>query len=115
MSDLRKQLARGFAPEPASTTITPHLGVMTLQFQLYGVQDLKDKRKVFSPLKTLWGREADVAVAETGDLEALDAATWSFAVLGTNSQLITARLEQIELAVAQKIDAPILNVERELL
>lgn len=114
MSDaLRKLLASRQQPEvPAH--ITPHLGVMTLHFQLYGVADLKEKRRVFSPLKTLWGKEADIAVAETGHLEALDAATWSFVVLGTNTQLINARLEQIERAVEQKIDAPILETEREL-
>lgn len=113
MSDaLRKLLA---AREQETAVITPHLGIMTLHFQLYGVADLKEKRKVFSPLKTQWGREADLAVAETGDLEALDSAIWSIAALGTNTQLITARLDQVEKAIAQKIDAPILEVQRELL
>ncbi|MBC54297.1 MAG: hypothetical protein CMQ34_10745 [Gammaproteobacteria bacterium] len=113
MSDLfRKLLAERQA---APTSITPTVGVLTLQFQLYGVDDLKAKRKVFNALRALWGKEADLAVAETGDFEALDSATWSIVALGGSSQQLTARLDQVEKAIAQKIDAPIVEVHREIL
>lgn len=113
MSDaFRKLLAQR---EAVPSSITPSIGVVTLQFQLYGVDDLKAKRKVFNALRTVWGKEADLAVAETGDFEALDSATWSIVAIGGSAQQLTARLDQVEKAIAQKIDAPIVEVQREIL
>lgn len=110
---LRKLLREGNTP--AQHVITPHLGVLTLHFQLYGCDDLKAKRKVFGALKTLWGKEPDLAVAETADQEALDCATWTIAALGISSQQITQRLDQVEKAIEERIDAAILDVHREIL
>ncbi|OFE12140.1 hypothetical protein PHACT_02500 [Pseudohongiella acticola] len=113
MSDLfRKLLAER---ESAPVSVTPTVGVVTLQFQLYGVDDLKAKRKVFNALRVIWGKEADLAVAETGDFEALDSATWSIVAVGGTAQQLTARLDQVEKAIAQKIDAPVVEVHREML
>jgi len=95
--------------------ITPHVGVLTLHFQLYGCEDLKAKRKVFTALKAVWGKEPDLAVSETADHQALDCATWTIAALGTSSQQITQRLDQVEKAVESRIDAAILEVNREIL
>ncbi|MDO6441463.1 DUF503 domain-containing protein [Marinobacter sp. 2_MG-2023] len=111
---LRKLLKEGNAPQH-NATITPHVGVLTLHFQLYGCEDLKAKRKVFTPLRAIWGKEPDLAVAETADLEALECATWTIAALGTSSQLITQRLDQVEKAIQEKVDAAILDIHRELL
>lgn len=110
---LRKMLKEGNTPQ--HTGITPHVGVLTLHFQLYGCEDLKAKRKVFTSLRAVWGKEPDLAIAETADLEALDCATWTIAALGTSSQLITQRLDQIEKAIEERIDAAILDVHREIL
>ena len=95
--------------------ITPHVGVLTLHFQLYGCEDLKAKRKVFTTLKAVWGRESDLAVAETADLDALDCATWTIAALGSSAQQITQRLDQVEKAIQERVDAAILDVHREIL
>ena len=95
--------------------ITPHVGVLTLHFQLYGCEDLKAKRKVFTALKAAWGKEPDLAVSETADHQALDCATWTIAALGTSSQQITQRLDQVEKAIEARIDAAILEVSREIL
>lgn len=113
MSDaFRKLLAER---EAAPATITPQIGIVTLHFQLYGVADLKAKRKAFTPMRAVWGREPDLAVAETGDFEALDSAIWSVVAIGGTSQQLTARLDQVEKAIEQRIDAPVLEVHRELL
>jgi len=113
MSDqFRKLLAQR---EIAPVSITPHIGIVTLQFQLYGIPDLKAKRKAMNAMRMVWGKEADLAVAETGDFEALDSATWSIVAIGGTSQQLTARLDQVEKAIAQRIDAPILEVQREIL
>ncbi len=108
---LRKLLNQSTAPP----VITPHVGVLTLHFQLYGCEDLKAKRKVFTALRAVWGKEPDLAVAETADLDALDCATWTIAALGTSSQQITQRLDQIEKAIEERVDAAILDVHREIL
>ena len=110
---LRKLLREG--QKPQQPVITPHVGVLTLHFQLYGCDDLKAKRKVFTALKAVWGKEPDLAVAETADQDALDCATWTIAALGTSSQQITQRLDQVEKAIAERVDAAILDIHREIL
>lgn len=112
MSDALRRLLNTPEQRPA---ITPHVGVLTLHFQLYGCEDLKAKRKVFTPLRAVWGKEPDLAVAETADLDALDCATWTIAALGTSSQLISQRLDQVEKAIEERIDAAILDIQKELL
>jgi len=109
---LRKLLAQNTPEQP---TITPSVGLLTLHFQLYACDDLKAKRKVFTALKTIWGKEPDLAVAETADHEALDCATWTIAALGASPQQITQRLDQIEKDIQTRIDAAILDVHREIL
>jgi uncharacterized protein YlxP (DUF503 family) len=91
------------------------VGVLTLHFQLYGCDDLKAKRKAFTALKAVWGKEPDLAVAETADHEALGCATWTIAALGNSSQQITQRLDQIEKAIEERVDAAILDSHREIL
>ncbi len=54
-------------------------------------------------------------MAETADQEALDCATWTVAALGTSSQQISQRLDMIEKAIQDRIDAAILEVQREIL
>lgn len=112
MSEALRKLLNQSGPTPV---ITPHVGVLTLHFQLYGCEDLKAKRKVFTALKAVWGREPDLAVAETADQDALDCATWTIASLGSSTQQITQRLDQIEKAIQERIDAAILDVHREIL
>lgn len=112
MSEALRRLLKSDNPSP---TITPHLGVMTLHFQVYGCDDLKAKRKAFAPLRAVWGKEPDLAVSETADFDALDCATWTIAALGTSSQMIAQRLDQVEKAIAERIDAPVLDVHKELL
>ncbi|PSF05182.1 DUF503 domain-containing protein [Marinobacter fuscus] len=111
---LRKLLKEGKAPQQQHN-ITPHVGLLTLHFQLYGCEDLKAKRKAFTAMKAIWGREPDLAVSETADHDALDCATWTIAALGTSSQKITQRLDQVEKAIEEKIDAAILDIHREII
>ena len=113
MSEALKKLLN--QNNPQQPVITPHVGILTLHFQLYGCKDLKAKRKVFTALKAVWGKEPDLAVAETADQDALDCATWTIAALGDSSQQISQRLDQIEKAIQERIDAAILDVHREIL
>ena len=101
---LRKLLKEGKTPQQHQD-ITPHVGVLTLHFQLYGCEDIKAKRKAFTAMKAIWGKEPDLAVAETADQEALDCATWTIAALGASAQQITQRLDQVEKDIEDRIDA----------
>ena len=110
---LRKLLKEGNTPQ--QTVITPQVGLLTLHFQLYGCKDLKAKRKVFTALKAIWGKEPDLAVAETADQEALDCATWTIAAVGGSSRQLSERLDQVEKAIEERVDAAVLSVQREIL
>lgn len=112
MPNPMKRLLNTQSQTPA---ITPHVGLLILHFQLYGCEDLKAKRRVFTPMRAVWGREADLAVSETADLDSLDCATWTIAALGASSRQIQERLDQVEKAIAERIDAPVLDVQREIL
>ncbi|PVY76359.1 hypothetical protein C8D92_105112 [Tamilnaduibacter salinus] len=112
MSDALRRLLDNTPEDPV---ITPHVGVMTLRFELHGCLDGRDKQRAFAPLKSIWGREPDLAVSETGDQDALDRACWSIAALGPSSQQIRQRLDQIEKAIAERIDAPIVDVQCDVL
>ena len=112
---LRKLLKEGKTPKQQPHTITPHVGMLTLHFQLYGCEDLKAKRKAFTPMKAIWGKEPDLAVSETADQDALDCATWTIAALGDSPQQITQRLDQVEKDIQDRIDAAILDIHREIL
>ncbi|MFO8140510.1 MAG: DUF503 domain-containing protein [Marinobacter sp.] len=110
---LRKLLKEGKTPQQPD--ITPHVGVLTLHFQLYACADLKAKRKAFTAMKAIWGKEPDLAVSETADHDALDCATWTIAALGASTQQIAQRLDQVEKDIQERIDAAILEVHREIL
>ncbi|MAL97418.1 DUF503 family protein [Hydrocarboniclastica marina] len=87
----------------------PHVAVMTLRFQVYGCPDHKAKARAFQKMRTHWGKSADLAVAEVGDLESLDYATWTIATAGPSPAKLHQRLQAIELEIADQIDAPILD------
>lgn len=87
----------------------PHLAVLTLRFQVYGCPDHKAKARAFQRLRTHWGKAADLAVAEVGDLDSLDYATWSVASIGPSPAKLHQRLQAVEREIAEQIDAPILD------
>ena len=47
--------------------------------------------------------------------EALDCATWTIAALGGSSRQISERLDQVEKAIEERVDAAILDIHREIL
>lgn len=87
----------------------PHLAILTLRFQVYGCPDQKAKARAFQRMKTLWGKAPDLAVAEVGDLDSLDYATWSLACIGASPARLQQRLQAVEREIADQIDAPILD------
>lgn len=87
----------------------PHLAVLTLRFQVYGCPDQKAKARAFQRMKTVWGKAIDLAVAEVGDLDSLDYATWSIVSVGPSPTKLHQRLQAVEREIAEQIDAPILD------
>ena len=95
--------------------MTPaHVAIMTLQFQVYGCESLKDKRRVFAPMRRVWGREPDLAVAEVADHEDMSLATWAVVTTGANPQKLQQRLQAVEQQILERIDAPILDTHFEI-
>ena len=91
-----------------------HVAIMTLQFQVYGCESLKDKRRVFAPMRRVWGREPDLAVAEVADHEDMSLATWAVVTTGANPQKLQQRLQAVEQQILERIDAPILDTHFEI-
>ncbi|KAA8983468.1 DUF503 family protein [Halospina sp. K52047b] len=92
----------------------PHLGVMTLHFQVYGCETVRDKKRVFSAMRRIWGREPDLAVAEIADQDDPGLATWSVVTTGPDPRLLQHRLQEVEKAILARIDAPILDTQVEI-
>lgn len=93
---------------------SPHLAVMTLKFQVYGCNSLKDKRRVFSAMRRLWGKHPDLAVAEIDDQDDLDFATWCVVTSGPSPKRLQQRLQAVEQEILERIDAPILDTHFEM-
>lgn len=92
----------------------PHVGVMTLHFQVYGCETVRDKKRVFSPMRRIWGKEPDLAVAEIADQDDPGLATWSVVTTGPDPRLLQHRLQEVEKAILARIDAPILDTQVEI-
>ena len=89
----------------------PHVGIMTLRFQVHGCETVRDKRRVFAPMRRVWGKEPDLAVAEVADQDDPGLATWSVVTSGSDPRLLQHRLQEVEKAILARIDAPILDTE----
>lgn len=90
-----------------------HIGALHLHFQVYGCETIKDKRRAFSALRAVWGKEPDLAVTETDDLDDLSSARWTIVAVGASPALVQQRLDGVEKAIATRIDAPILDTQLE--
>jgi len=90
-----------------------HIGALHLHFQVYGCDSIKDKRRAFSALRSVWGREPDLAVTETDDQDDLRSARWTIVAVGPSPAAVQQRLDMVEKAIASRIDAPILDTRLE--
>lgn len=90
-----------------------HIGALHLHFQVYGCDSVKDKRRAFSALRTVWGKEPDLAVLETDELDNLSNAHWTIVAVGSSPAAVQQRLDSVEKAIASRVDAPILDTEFE--
>jgi len=93
---------------------TPHVAIMTLTFQVYGCDTLKDKRRAFAPMRQVWGKEPDLAVSEIDALEDTDSAIWSVVTVGPTPARLQQRLQAVEKEILDRIDAPILDTHFEI-
>ncbi|XOZ32869.1 DUF503 family protein [Halomonadaceae bacterium KBTZ08] len=92
----------------------PHVAVMTLRFQVYGCDTVRDKKRVFAAMRRVWGKEPDLAVAEIADQDDPGLATWSVITTGPDPRLLEHRLQEVEKAILDRIDAPILDTRLEI-
>jgi len=93
---------------------SPQIAVMTLQFQVYGCDSLKDKRRAFSAMRRVWGKQPDLAVAEIDDQDDLTLATWCVVTSGSSPKRLQQRLQAVEQEILEHIDAPILDTHFEI-
>lgn len=94
--------------------VAPHVAIMTLQFQVYGCESLRDKKRAFSAMRQVWGKEPDLAVAEVADHDDLSLATWAVVTTGSSVDRLQQRLQAVEQEILKRIDAPILDTRFEI-
>ena len=92
----------------------PRVAIMTLTFQVYGCDTLRDKARAFRAMRQVWGKEPDLAVAEVDGFEDLERAVWSIATVGATEAKLQQRLQAVEKEVVDRIDAPVLDTQFEL-
>ena len=71
-----------------------HVGTCQIFLQLYGVNSLKDKRRVLKPILTRLPKEFNIAVAEIDHNDVWRTAVIGLAVVGNDTGLLHARLEK---------------------
>ncbi|VFQ43568.1 DUF503 domain-containing protein [Desulfoluna butyratoxydans] len=75
------------------------VGVLKLQFQLFGVTSLKEKRKVVKGIVGRIRSQFDAAAAETGLNDLHQSAEVGVTIVGNDARLINSRLDKIVDAV----------------
>ncbi|TVP54595.1 MAG: DUF503 domain-containing protein [Halomonadaceae bacterium] len=94
--------------------MTPYVAIMTLTFQVYGCDSLKEKRSAFSAMRSVWGKQPDLAVAEIDAHDDLDRAVWTIVTTGHAPARLQQRLQAVEKEILERIDAPILDTQFEM-
>jgi uncharacterized protein YlxP (DUF503 family) len=89
------------------------IGVLTCSFILPGCRSLKEKRQRLGGFKDRFGKQAGLAVCESGYSDAHQRAEWSFVAVAQNKRLIEQTLSDVERKMTEVTDAQLVDVSRE--
>ena len=76
---------------------------------------MKEKRGRLRGLKDRFGRQANLAVCEAADADALDRAEWWFVACAADRRVVEKMLTEVERDVQDRVDAEVVDVHREWL
>lgn len=94
---------------------TMRVGVLSLEFHLPGCGSLKEKRRRLGRLRDRFGRNANLAVCESGDHDSHRRARWEVVAVAADAWVVERALADVERWVAESVDAVLVNVVREVL
>jgi uncharacterized protein YlxP (DUF503 family) len=73
-----------------------HVGLLTLQFKLYGCNSLKEKRSALRPLEVRLSKQFNISIAETGYQDSHEDAQITLGLVNNNSAFIQSEFAQME-------------------
>ena len=88
---------------------------MKLSFHLDGCDSLKEKRGRLRGLKDRFGRQPQLAVCEAAHADRLDRSEWWFVATASHPGVVERTLAQVERDVEERVDALVIDVQREWL
>ncbi|AJQ93555.1 hypothetical Protein YC6258_01507 [Gynuella sunshinyii YC6258] len=89
--------------------------LMQYHIRFHGVESLKDKNQRVARLVKFLGGHSDVAASETELREELDHSILSVLVVAPNRKLLDQRKQQLEVALNDRLDAEILDLQQQFL
>ncbi len=92
-----------------------HIGILTLRFHLEGCSSLKEKRQRLGGLRERFGRQANMAVCESGDQDAWSSAEWTFIAAAGARAVVDQAIAEVENYIAESVDARVSGRELECL
>lgn len=92
-----------------------HIGVLGLDFHLPGCASLKEKRSRLQRLRDKFGRAPNLAVCESGYQDMHQRARWDVVAVASSATVVERALGDVETWVQERLDATLINVEREML
>ena len=90
------------------------IGVLTIEFRLIGCRSLKEKRKRMGGLHNRFGKQPNLAVCESGYRNNHRLARWAFITANLDQKEIDRTFAFIEEKAPLRVDAQIINIDREL-
>ena len=85
-----------------------HIGTCQITLQLYGVNSLKDKRRILRPILSRLPKDFNIAAAEIEHNDVWRTAVIGLAVVGNDTALLHARLEKaVAWIESQRLDASV--------
>ena len=91
-----------------------HVGILELDFHLAGCRSLKEKRSRLQRLRDKLGRSTSLAVCESGYQDVLHRARWSVVAVASSHVVVEKSLGDVERWARERMDATLVDVEREI-
>jgi uncharacterized protein YlxP (DUF503 family) len=91
------------------------IGTGTIKFRLFGVNSLKEKRKIIKSIISRIQNKFNISIAETGLNDSHDWALIGFAIVGNETGLVNSKVDKI-FNMAEDMDlAMVADTEMEII
>lgn len=91
------------------------IGVLEVRLAIYGAHSLKDKRRVTRSVRDRLGRRHNISIAEVGDLDRHQAATFGMAMVANDARFVEGALHKIVEELRGHPEATLVDFDIELI